>query len=511
MEEAIYLVLILYGASTVLEALIYIIPPLWRIGRLPIASSCLALSAFICGALLGYSTNPLLILVGILSAYRVFNLLRIVNGRLQVERLRRIAGRTYLTLTLSQISLLFLWSLLPAADIKITSAIYWLTAAQILTAFGLLYATIKNLRTSRPPKMSLNLSDHDAPTLTVCIPARNETTDLSSILETLLKSDYPKLEVVVYDDCSQEVTAQVVRDFAHRGIRFIGAKTLMPNWLAKNQAYDRLTREASGDLILFCGVDARFEPHSLRRLVSAYAAHDAKMLSILPKRTDTHPAGMIIQSIRYWWELALPRWLLNQPPVLSTCWLVEKKAISKFGGFAAVAKSVRAENYFARKLHDTGHYNFYRSANWLGISSVKSRSSQLQTALRTRYPQLRQRIETVALLSLAEAVLLVAPLGVIIAGFFINLGSSWIFAWISLFILTVAQCLILAAANRATWWQGFITYPLVVCTDIFLAHYSMIKYEFSSVIWKGRNICLPVLRAIPDLPAEVSADSKKSL
>lgn len=508
MDETLNLILIVLGLATFTEIILYAINPVWRHLRIPFAAVALAFNGFALGSLIFYSLSPLMIVAGLAAIYRIFNLLRVVRARLHEVRLKQTAARTFFALASAQIFFILIWSALPAADIKLETALIGIAITQLGLATGLFYATVKNLITSRPPKRTTDLSDRELPTLTVAIPARNETTDLSAGLEDLLKCDYPKLEIVVYDDCSQEVTANVVKEFAHRGVRFIGATTLKPNWLAKNQAYDKLYKQASGSIILFCGVDTRFEAQSLRRIVTILKEHDLLMLSILPRRALLGFAGMIIQSIRYWWELALPRWLFRQPPVLSTCWVIEKSELKRLGGFEAVAQTIRPENYFARQTNTVSSYSFYRSANWLGISSAKSVDGQKQTALRTRYPQLKKRPETVAFLSLTELVLLLGTLFVIPAALKTGAVLALIIAGCALVLLFAAQSLILFAANPSIWWQGVIGLPVAILADIILANYSMWKYEFSDVIWKGRNICLPVLRAIPSLPLSTEVRSR---
>jgi hypothetical protein len=42
--------------------------------------------------------------------------------------------------------------------------------------------------------------------------------------------------------------------------------------------------------------------------------------------------------------------------------------------------------------------------------------------------------------------------------------------------------------------------PCAVLADIGLLHYSMWKYEFSEVLWKGRNVCVPVMHVYAHLP-----------
>jgi multisubunit Na+/H+ antiporter MnhB subunit len=38
-----------------------------------------------------------------------------------------------------------------------------------------------------------------------------------------------------------------------------------------------------------------------------------------------------------------------------------------------------------------------------------------------------------------------------------------------------------------------LMFPFAVIVDLFLLHLSMFRYEFGSVEWKGRNICIPVM------------------
>ena len=51
-----------------------------------------------------------------------------------------------------------------------------------------------------------------------------------------IASDYPKLEIIVLDDCSQDRTAEIIRNFAHDGVRFIQSEDNKDNWLDKNKA-----------------------------------------------------------------------------------------------------------------------------------------------------------------------------------------------------------------------------------------------------------------------------------
>jgi hypothetical protein len=53
--------------------------------------------------------------------------------------------------------------------------------------------------------------------------------------------------------------------------------------------------------------------------------------------------------------------------------------------------------------------------------------------------------------------------------------------------------------DRKELFAAFLL-PYNVVLEIIAINYSMWAYEFGSVIWRGRNICLPVVDIVPKLP-----------
>jgi hypothetical protein len=226
------------------------------------------------------------------------------------------------------------------------------------------------------------------------------------------------------------------------------------------------------------------------------------MLSILPRNTLKGRFSLkelLIQPARYAWELALPRRLLTRPPVLSTCWLIRREALEKAGGFEAVSRKAVPESYFARftsKVEDG--YSFQRAGSEMGLTSLKGFAEQLETSKRMRYPQLHRRPEMVVLVSLAELAVLVAPLLVLISAL---ITGHWLLALLSVTnyaINSVVYSRMVNLTYRQFVPSGIWFLPVAALYDIGLLNYSMWLYEFRQVIWKGRNICLPVMRAYPN-------------
>lgn len=497
------LVLICFAVVWLLELLLWV-PLVWR-WRKRLALLLLISISISSGALLGIHLRLWTVLLVIISVYRIINLLRLVEGRTNSDYLYTVARRSSLLLILSQLIIVALAAVHFKLDNPFIGGFYAVLALQFIAALILVASTVRHLLTTRAPVIDSPFADRDLPTLSVAIPARNETVDLEECLQSLLTCDYPKLEILVLDDCSQEKrTPEIIRQFAHDGVRFIAGKVPPDSWLAKNYAYQQLSEAANGDILLFCGVDARFSKQSLRLLVAGMIQKKKSMMSIMPLNHIPYSwklGNLSVQPSRYAWELALPRHWLQRPPVLSTCWLISHDSLKKMGGFEAIKRSISPESYFARHLAArTDTYSFMQSNQAIGVSSAKNLLEQKATAIRTRYPQMHRRPELVGLFSLLEFIILVGPL------IFIGLGISqqaWpavIISGLNFALMTLFYSVIVRITYRKFLPRGLWLLPIATIYDIGLLNYSMWQYEFSDVIWKDRNVCMPVMRVIPALP-----------
>jgi cellulose synthase/poly-beta-1,6-N-acetylglucosamine synthase-like glycosyltransferase len=475
---------------------------LWR-ARIPLAFSVVLCVAFTSGVLLVADFTLWSVLVAVLGAYRVGNMFRIIQARMHEGYLRRAAWRT--SFMLIGLSIVFILCWFAWDTWHQTGHVVWGLAAcvQLATAVVLYVSTARRLVRTAWPQRAKIVSDADLPTLTVAVPARNETDDLQACLESLVACDYPKLEILVLDDCSQtKRTPEIIRSFAHSGVRFIEGEEPKDTWLAKNQAYEHLFREANGEYILFCGVDVRFSPQSLRQLVSVTLDKRKNMVSLLPWRAaSAERRFVVVQAMRYFWELVPPRRLFGRPPVLSTAWIAKKNALQEAGGFQAVARAIVPEAHFARTMLRSDRYSFMRANQGLGIESTKPAKEQYETAVRMRYPQQRRRPESVFLVSLSYAFGMLAPFCMVFAGFWLSIGIvAHVLSALTAILLTLIYLRVVVATRTGTCWVGLIALPYGMLSDIVLLHISMWQYEFSEVDWKGRNVCIPAMHVMPHLP-----------
>jgi glycosyltransferase involved in cell wall biosynthesis len=441
---------------------------------------------------------------GYLTIYRVISLARVATPRRQEKHLYRLARRSTLTLTITQ--LLMLAASYGLSKLTVPDEIVpYVAGAGLIISIGFLLNTQRQLFTTRPPKVVEQYAVRNLPTLTIAIPARNETDSLNECLKTLLHSTYPKLEIIVLDDCSQNKrTPEIIKSFAHDGVRFVAGKPPDTNWLAKNYAYEQLAATANGELLLFCGVDARFMPETLTLLVESMLQKNKTMISVLPANVvppKTEFESLLVQPTRYAWELVLPRRPFQRPAVLSTCWIINKKLLKSAGGFAACSRAISPERTLARyaATHDDG-YSFMQSDTLTGVSSDKPLNEQQDTALRTRYPLLHQHIELAALVTIVELIVFALPFITLLGALASGYTGVILLAGANVIVLTILYAQVMQVTYRRFIVRSLWLLPFATLYDVAILNYSLYKYEFSEVFWKGRNVCIPVMRVIPELP-----------
>jgi glycosyltransferase involved in cell wall biosynthesis len=486
------LALILYALVAIYELMVWS-KLLWHYRRLSASLGIIMLSLS-SGFLIARRPDVWSILITGFSFYRVINLLRLVEGRMKADYLFLMSKKTSFLLIISQLLIFGFWYLSYKLDMAASLWLKLVLVFDLLVSIVLIYALRRHLRTTKPKVRTKFTAEKDLPTLSVLIPARNETIELEECLASLLASDYPKLEILVLDDCSQNKrTPQIIRGFAHDGVEFVEGDLPPEDWLAKNYAYDQLAKKANGEILLFCGVDVRFEKTTIRNIVEEMIERKKTMLSVMPKNNLDRKTSLMIQPSRYAWELALPRRLVNRPPILSTCWVIKSEALRKFGNFNAVKRDVAVEAFFAKKSTTHDEFSFIRSDASVGLSSLKPFDEQKDTAIRTRYPQTHRRPEIVAWLSVIELSVFISPIVFAILAMTYKRPLVFIFALCVCALLEYFYLLVIQTTYQKLTFKAIYSLPIAAIYDIELLSYSMWQYEFKEVLWKGRNICLPLM------------------
>lgn len=119
--------------------------------------------------------------------------------------------------------------------------------------------------------------------VSVIVPARNEEDNLPTLLDSLLRTRYDKVEILVVDDRSTDGTAAVARGYADRDprVRLIEGTQLPAGWFGKPWACVQGYREARGDLLLFTDADTRHSPELLGHAVGALESERRDLVTVI--------------------------------------------------------------------------------------------------------------------------------------------------------------------------------------------------------------------------------------
>ncbi|USN97200.1 MAG: glycosyltransferase [Candidatus Nomurabacteria bacterium] len=353
-----------------------------------------------------------------------------------------------------------------------------------VTALFNVIRTISKSRLYKTPK----LSKAQQPTVTVAIAARNEDKALADCLNAVLSSDYEKMEVIVLDDCSTDGTGSLMSFYANNGVRFISGQEPPLGWLGQNWAFERLTQEASGDYILFLGVDTKISPRTISRMIQFSKFYTYKMISLQPMLLHLDFWPQLLQPLRLLWQTTF-RNLLKRPPVSSSLWMVEKSALLDLKTFTEIPDVVNPEKNLATKLYSTDSY-FYAFANADdGVITRKKLSSLWDSSVRSYYPHIGRNPALVCYMILLILAALVAPaLGLYEAITTQQYTLSVILGVIATIFWWLSHLMLVTRVNPSGWFLAIFNLPIMIVVEVYLNLTSMYKYEFGKVDWKGRNI-----------------------
>ena len=140
--------------------------------------------------------------------------------------------------------------------------------------------------------------------LSVIIPARNESSTISTVVASILATTYHPIELLVVDDRSTDDTAAIVQGISDPRLRLIRGEELPDGWYGKPWACYQGYRAAKGGILLFTDADTRHAPELLARAVGALISEKADLVTIAPlQRCVTFWERVVMPQI--WFLLAL--------------------------------------------------------------------------------------------------------------------------------------------------------------------------------------------------------------
>lgn len=333
----------------------------------------------------------------------------------------------------------------------------------------------------------------NVPSVSVCIPARNETHALTQCLERVLASDYEKVEILVFDDSSEDDTSMIIRSFAQAGVRFVAGTELPEGWLGKNHAFDVLANEASGSYIVFMDVDTVIAPSTIRRLVDVLETEKRSMMCVIPERADGWRLSVLFGHLRYFWELTVSS--DTRPASASALWVIDRDVLlQEIGGMTTYRSTAAPEAAIAARLGPT-RYRSLVSNTEISVLYEKKWQSQVETSKRLLYPRANGTTFG-ALVALSSLIFLNLPLFVVLSGFVFGWDILQLIAGVALGTGMVVYGMYTHTTWRHHWWAGILAWPAVILQELILFINSIQGYYRRTITWKGRPVS-PYPRPLP--------------
>jgi 4,4'-diaponeurosporenoate glycosyltransferase len=177
---------------------------------------------------------------------------------------------------------------------------------------------------------------HQAISLSIVIPARNEEVNLPRLLRSIAESTEHSPQVLVVDDVSTDGTAVVARNF---GAIVIPSARLPIGWTGKTWACHQGALHATGDALLFLDADTYFVAGGLDRTIASWLDESDRglALSLLPY----HATKEAYEQLSLFFSILMAAGaggfgVLASPQLFGQSLFISKDAYFAVGGHAAV-------------------------------------------------------------------------------------------------------------------------------------------------------------------------------
>ncbi len=339
--------------------------------------------------------------------------------------------------------------------------------------FAVLLSNLWYLRRRETPE-----PDGPLPAFSVLIPARNEERRLQALIPSLLDQDYPDLEVIVYDDGSEDGTPSVLRSFSDGRLRTLRGEGPPPGWVGKTHALYQAARQARGEVYLFLDADALLRhPAALRRLARVKQTLPAG--SVVTGLTRLEGGGRLLVSM-------VPAAILTSLP-----WpLVRRLRAGSLGALNGQCWMIDAEAYHRYEPHERCRAEVledvligrYLKARGLTPVLVDLLDDVTVTMYRSFGSAWRGFRKNAYLILGGKPVAFAATLAVFAGMFVVGPLYSWGFLPALYLAKTISD-------RRAgfPWWVSALT-PAAYLLAVVLALDSAASHWLGRVTWKGRTV-----------------------
>ena len=281
------------------------------------------------------------------------------------------------------------------------------------------------------------------PAVAVVIPARNEAATIGRAVASLLAQDYGgATALIVVDDCSEDGTAQAVKDAAGTAgaaetgrVTVVAGRALEAGWTGKPWAMSQGLKAAADILpdapyVLLTDADIEHDVANLTRLVAKAEAGTLDLVSLMVRLDCTGGwERLLIPAFVFLFQMLYPFPRVNDPArrtaaAAGGCMLVRREALDRIGGMQSIRDRVIDDCALARAIKRNGPI-------WLGLAtgtgSVRAHGGLggiWDMVTRTAFVQLGRSLAVVGLAVAGMGLVYGAPPLCAVAGLWLGDGPA---------------------------------------------------------------------------------------
>ncbi len=335
------------------------------------------------------------------------------------------------------------------------------------------------------------------PLISILIPARNEAENISRCLKSLLKQDYPNMEIIVLDDNSSDGTGKVVEEIAQKDnrVRLVDGAPLEDGWIGKNFASHQLAKHAKGEFFIFTDADTLHFPKTVSSALGALIATKVDALSTYPRQIMvTFAERMTVPIINTALQCFIPFILIkkSKSPLFCTAlgqfMMFKRGTYEKIGGYESIKGHLVDDIQISKRVKKEGlKFMVFDGRNTIFCRMYKNLKGVIIGLAKSIYPAFNGNILALFSFTGVLTATLLVPFVLLPLGAFL---FDWPAAIIRLMIIQVIIVLAIKTMFAIRYKQRMLDILLapvsmaIIDALIFLSFFQA-KYG-EGLSWKGR-------------------------
>ena len=332
----------------------------------------------------------------------------------------------------------------------------------------------------------------------VVIPARNEERNLKQALQSVLRLDYPELEIVVVNDRSTDGTRAILVELAKQDQRLtlVHIESLSEGWLGKTHALHKGAQRAQGEFILFTDADIVFHPLALKKAMTHVQANQLDHLTVVPE--DTMP-GFFLRALSatfgiFMFILFQP-WKVRDPKSrkymgIGAFNLVRSSVYQAIGGHQAISLRPDDDLKFGKLVKRSGfRSDVLNGQRMVSVEWYRSVPELIQGLMKNMFAGMEYRVSLVILAIIGSLLLHIWPW----IGMWLTTGVPQVLNALTVFMM-VGSFGIGMAPFGVKSWHGLLL-PLTISLLVYIqCRATILTLWQGGIDWRGTFYPLKILK-----------------